>query len=115
MVSFNIGDVCRIRQWDDMVAEFGTLNPYGDTSYINVPGLFTPEMRYLCGMTFTIKGEEGGFLLSYEGLENRPSISGHHSGLWRITEGMLEPIDCCFDDKEIKAASKKQLNALLGR
>ena len=46
------GTVCRIRQWDDMAAEFG-IDGFGG---IMCDGIFTPEMKDLCGLRFTIKG-----------------------------------------------------------
>ena len=48
---FNIGDVCRIRDWDDMEREFGRTT----TGNIDCRFVFTREMKYLCGKKFTIK------------------------------------------------------------
>ena len=41
----HIGDVLRIRQWDDMVDEFG-VKPSGD---IGCSGVFVKNMKCLCG------------------------------------------------------------------
>ena len=56
--TYNVGDQVTIRQWDDMIAEFG-LNEVGS---IAVPESFTREMERYCGKTFTICAEigEGG-------------------------------------------------------
>lgn len=45
-----VGDIVRIREWDDMVAEFG-LNDAG-----NIPCKFTfiQDMKKLCGRTFKL-------------------------------------------------------------
>ena len=48
--NFQVGQRVRIRQWDDMVREFGG-NDYG----IPCKAAFMPEMRYLCGQEFTIE------------------------------------------------------------
>lgn len=48
--TYQIGDQVTIRQWDDMVAEFG-LNEFGE---IKVPEIFAVEMKDLCGKTLTI-------------------------------------------------------------
>ena len=58
--TYNVGDQVTIRQWDDMIAEFG-LNKYDS---IAVPESFTKEMERCCGKTFTIcagigKGDHG--------------------------------------------------------
>lgn len=46
---FKVGDICRIREWDDMFAEFG-----GGNEYIDCDFSFVSSMKYLCGKTFTI-------------------------------------------------------------
>ena len=48
----HIGDVLRIRQWDDMAKEFG-VNDYGS---IPCRCAFTEDMCYLCGEKFTVSG-----------------------------------------------------------
>ncbi len=45
-----IGDTIRVRQWDDMVAEFG-LDDDGD---IKTPSGFLQDMANLCGQTFEV-------------------------------------------------------------
>lgn len=49
--TYNVGDQVTIRQWDDMITEFG-LNEYDS---IAVPESFTKEMERCCGKTFTIR------------------------------------------------------------
>ena len=48
---FNIGELVRIRQWDDMVKEFGTRS----TGSVNCRCLFTKGMKPLCGKYAEIK------------------------------------------------------------
>lgn len=80
----HIGDVLRIREWDDMASEFGY--KYGND--IDCDRVFTVGMKHLCGQKFTVKGLSGtdGFL-SEEGIEcnERPF------GVWAISADMLEP------------------------
>ena len=44
-MQYKVGDWVRIRQWDDMKAEYG-LDEYGN---ILVPLIFTDTMREYCG------------------------------------------------------------------
>lgn len=85
---FQIGDICRIRQWDDMEAEFG-LDASG---CINCLLSFDPEMRDLCGKPFTVSRkshrEYGTVYSSLEGTE--AYRVGYTQFEWHITADMLE-------------------------
>ena len=76
----HVGDTLRVRQWNDMQREYGTL--LGD---INSPMPFVTQMQYLCGMTFTVKSVVNGadytVYHSEDGSEND----------FYITADMLEP------------------------
>ena len=48
---FKVGELVRIRQWDDMVKEFGTRS----TGSVNCRCLFTVNMKHLCGKYAEIK------------------------------------------------------------
>lgn len=48
---FRVGETVRVRQWEDMEAEFG-LNSYGS---ISVPYHFIDEMRFFCGEEAEVK------------------------------------------------------------
>ena len=48
---FKVGELVRIRQWDDMVKEFGTRS----TGSVNCRCLFTEGMKLLCGKYAEIK------------------------------------------------------------
>lgn len=82
----HIGDVLRIRQWDDMVDEFG-LKPSGD---IGCGGVFVKNMKCLCGKQFTVSSVEYGNYRSDERVER---IIGQCRKMWRITADMLEPLE----------------------
>lgn len=51
MTQYKVGDKVRIRQWDDMVAEFGT-DADGDIPIDEI--FFSIEMRDLCGREFVV-------------------------------------------------------------
>lgn len=46
----NIGDILLVRQWDDMIREFGT----DANGYINTRYGFRPDIKYLCGKQFRV-------------------------------------------------------------
>lgn len=52
---FYVGQRVRIREWDDMLDEFGEAN----NGSIPRRCHFVPEMRDLCGMEYTIKSVDG--------------------------------------------------------
>ena len=73
--NFKIGDKVKIRQWDEMVKEFGYSN-LTKTS-INCNYSFTQEMKYLCGKEIEIKSilksntiqDINAFTISFDMLE----------------------------------------------
>lgn len=72
---FKVGDVCRIRQWNDMAMEYGVCevkDPVsGSLLYDYIPRMprFPRQMKHLCGKIFTIKDISGGIYYSEEGIE----------------------------------------------
>ena len=78
-MEFQIGDRVRIRQWDDMEAEFG-LDDCGD---IPCHLVFTPGMRELCGEEFTIID-----IGQYD--DNQYFLDGETFCSWNISGDMLE-------------------------
>lgn len=79
-----IGDRLRVREWEDMVEEFG------DDGYdIACDLTFTQNMRYMCGRPFTVEeiSTDSRRFFSKEGMEWR----------WSISADMLEPLE--IDDK----------------
>lgn len=87
---FEIGDLVRVRDWEDMAAEYGT-KP--GTTYINCPyWVFTDRMRDYCGMVFTVSEKVPRVhTLCYNG-------SGNEHIPWRITGYMLEAAEIPADD-----------------
>lgn len=93
----HIGDRCRIRQWDDMAAEFkvegGAImcdkRPHGV--------IFAQEMKPLCGKEFTISSidhpdyyDDSSFPTRYYSAEGVECMAGRR---WTIIASMLEPIE----------------------
>lgn len=81
---FKVGDRVRIRQCDDMAAEFGTRRGLLFTSISTVPS-FVPSMKPLCGRTATISDIAGKDVL----LVDWSDTSGDTS--WGYCLDMLEP------------------------
>lgn len=83
MSKYKVGDELRVREWDDMAAEFGI----SDTGSINCKFTFTKWMSTMCGKNFTVRKifADGSFR-SVEGVEH---INGW---TYNISEDMLEPI-----------------------
>lgn len=97
--NFNVGDVCRVRQWDDMFEEFG-----GNDSYIDCDFAFVDSMKYMCGRLFTIasieKHELGLLCRSVEGIEGTGTS-------WYVGTDMLELVvsnsDSVFEAENMDA------------
>ena len=103
----HIGDRLRIREWDDMAAEFGTRDSSVTRGYV-IPCEFdfTEKMKYMCGKAFTVAGFGRGGFQSKEKIELE---SGRYGG-WNISADMLEPIE---EETVIEAADFDGLFALL--
>lgn len=61
---FQVGDIVRVRQWDDMKEEFG--GDVGDYE-INMPHLFVKGMRRCCGKEFRLLRIDHPFLCEKNG------------------------------------------------
>lgn len=88
---YKIGDRCRIRQWDDMAAEFGER-----LSVIGCHGQFISNMKDMCGKPFTIKDmykPQGCDYMWLRSEENTEGTDKLRRGYWAITTDMLEPYE----------------------
>jgi hypothetical protein len=106
---YQVGDKLRIRQWDDMKAEFGV----DERNTILCGGSFVREMRPLCGQDFTVSSAEKA--QSYSGMKYRSveQIEGTDiltCGYWTISDDMLEPRE---EDAPIFVADDAALADLL--
>ncbi len=103
MSKYEVGDELRIREWDDMEAEFG-LDEDGD---IDISVSFMSDMRYLCGRDFTVsKVHVCHDTFRYYSFEKTEE---DEQGLWIITEEMLE----LRTEEDLYAASDDELIYLL--
>lgn len=99
MRKYKVGDKLRIRKWNDMEAEFGSV-----LGNIPIGGIyFVSHMKHLCELDFTVSGtsERRGhcFYHSEEGVENG----------WNIIAEMLEP----RIEEELYIATDSELDELL--
>lgn len=66
MREYNVGDIVTIRQWDDMMEEFGAIE-CADGLAIITPARFISDMRVFCGekmriiSKFEIENDDTGF------------------------------------------------------
>lgn len=106
----HIGDVLRIRQWNDMANEFG-INAFGS---INCRCVFITEMIHMCGKKFTVSKiyEDYGETMynSAEGVEyDLDGIILDKDDTWGISADMLEPY---IEEKEWEVADDKEMKLL---
>ena len=97
MSKFQIGDKLRIRQWDDMVKEFGVDN----NGNIPCTFSFSEPMKALCGQPFTVSsiipfGDQSEYRR-----KEAPSIP------YMISSDMLEPVPAT--KPAYKVSSEKEL------
>lgn len=81
---FEVGELVRIRQWDDMVKEFGTRS----TGSVNCKCQFTTEMKPLCGKYAEIKDLRVDGIVSLH-FFNRDGLST----CWNYSTDMIEKVD----------------------
>lgn len=81
---FKVGELVRIRQWDDMVEEFGTR----DTGSVNCRCFFTESMKPLCGKYAEIKDlrVDGIVFLRFFNCEKEEKC-------WSYSTDMIEKVD----------------------
>lgn len=83
---YKVGDKVRVRQWDDMVKEFGS-----DGEDIHIDGYyFIKEMKQYCGKTYEV----------YDDM-----------GLHYILKTENEVLDWCFKDEMLEDVSSLQIHA----
>lgn len=111
----HIGDVLRVRQWEDMVNEYGTI--FDEDSYcyaikVNESVVFLKKMKHLCGQIFTVSryydldfNDKNRFYLSKEKVENMKAF-----GAWLICAEMLEP----FTEDDFEVANDEDMKLLFG-
>lgn len=96
---FQVGDVCRIREWEDMEAEFGV----GEQS-INTDIAFLDDMRCLCGSLFTVSRVEKHIgYTRYRSCEKVEEYDQYRGLSYIITGDMLELFEAPAEPEQIQA------------
>lgn len=87
---FHVGDVVVIREWDDMLLDFGIIDGNIPTKscdwYYEID--FADQMRYLCGTIHTIAEIRDNGEVSF--CDDECSVVYGLDG-WTITTAMIEP------------------------
>lgn len=104
---YQVGDKLRIRQWDDMKAEFGESR----IGSIQCAAGFISDMKPLCGEDFTVASIKiKSFGREYHSAERTEYLScALIRGYWAISEDMLEPRE---DDSQIDVADDIEIAKL---
>lgn len=93
----SVGEMVRIRQWDDMVQEFGTrVNRFDDDNGLVIPckGTFVPEMQKFCGKEYRVARLNAITLGNYTRVFFTDGSTRH----FVFSQDMLEPAE---NDEEI--------------
>ena len=81
---FKVGELVRIRQWDDMVKEFGTRS----TGSVNCRCLFTKGMKPLCGKYAEIKDLRADGIVFLRFFNCDDSVEN-----WNYSTDMIEKVE----------------------
>ncbi len=108
----HIGDILRVRQWEDMEAEFGRSEfSLGSTvfSHIRTKIPFVPKMRHLCGTIVAVSdiSQSSDFITSCVWPE------GEGSNQWVLSADMLEPAESPEDTTSYDPISTEELAKFL--
>lgn len=105
----HIGDMVRVRQWEDMKAE-GSVTSSGSIKFSGQSVMFINDMKYLCGRTFTVANSAEYPFVTETVYESSEHIECRKSGgRWYLTAVMLEP----YDNIEYTVASDDEIAILL--
>lgn len=77
------GDIVKIREWDDMAAQYG-VSKFGDIYLENSPYFFDRDMRHLCGQYIIVDDVDSRGVFHYTDKE--------YTERWGITKQMVEPV-----------------------
>lgn len=106
----HIGDVLKVRLWEDMAREYGN-DEYGNVTMPDVYN-FMQSMGHLCGRIFTVKSKQntGRGCMRYYSVENVEEWENGYA--WVITAGMLEPLE--YEVDEFEVATDEEIKLLFG-
>lgn len=106
-MKYKVGDVVRIREWDDMEKEFG-VDSLGD---IQCYGTFVSGMKEFCGRVGTVCGRyrDKFYIVSFDGERSHWNFSDdmidHKYAKGGITEGGVTVFD--FTDAVVRVGERK--------
>ena len=105
-----IGDVMRVRQWDDMAKDALHVDGYS-IRFSDNDIRFLVSMRGICGRIFTVSDINTSLVGTpiYSSLERVEGIEGDPWTYW-ITANMLEPYE---DDEDFECATDDEISVLL--
>lgn len=103
-MKYKIGDKVRVRQWNDMVKEFG-VDEYGNID-IKTGWYFLPLMKEFCGGVYEISSV---WKTTYR------LKDGNKFSHWHFVEEMLEDVIPTEPSKEIKKEDKKMKKQMTQR
>lgn len=92
--SFEVGDLVRVREWDDMVQEYGCSN-YDDGHYVIITPSqvsFVPDMQFMCGREFVIGAVSRTFHSWTRVYPTSDSDLYDYCRFYTIVTDMLEPV-----------------------
>jgi len=115
MKELQIGDIVRVREWDDMAEEYGYLTPSKDV--VNVPFHFTQFMRMYSNNIYQIydKTYDEDYDANRYTLTDAPGICYHTSRSyyevrdWSFSEEMLALVQRPAEAKEKKLQEIKKI------
>lgn len=97
---FQVGDVCFIREWEDMEAEFGV----SERGNIKTDVAFMDSMKYLCGSLFTVSRVEKHIgYTQYRSCEKVEEYNRYRGLSYIITGDMLELFEAPAEPEQIQA------------
>lgn len=112
MSRYNVGDLLRVREWDDMFLEYDVVQRPDGSTDIYVGGetrsddcVFTSEMRRYCGQEFIVSKVYKTYLGAI-----RYQRCGTPISFWSISANMLEPVR--KPNKKYITATNSELNKL---
>ena len=94
---FKPGELARFKQWDDMEELYG-LMWNGD---IGCDGVFTKDMRPLCGEVVTIKSVSGNEIILTE--DSDDYVEQLTGDVWMYSSDMFDPVEANFIADNVSA------------
>ncbi len=97
----SVGEIVRIRQWDDMAQEFGISGYEFDALEPTIPckGTFTPEMQQFCGKEYKVARLKDMMFGGY----SRVFFTDDSTRSFVFSQDMLEPVE---NDEEIDSGNE---------